>query len=44
MAQCRGQMSGVLASRGDPGTVTLHKGKKPIYLRHQRRYRVVVYA
>ena len=44
MAQCRGQMSAVLASRGDPGTVTLRKGNKPLHLCYHRRYRVVLYA
>ena len=44
MAHCRGQISAVLASRGDPGTVTLLKGNKPLHLRHHRRYRVVLYA
>lgn len=37
-------MSGVLASRGDPGSVTLLTGNKPLHLRHHRGYRVVVYA
>ncbi len=44
LAQCRGQMSAVLASRADPGAVTLLKGNKPLHLRHHRRYRVVLYA
>ena len=37
-------MNGVLASRGDSGTVTLLTGNKPLHLRHHRGYRVVVYA
>jgi len=44
LAQCRGQMSAVLASRGDPGTITLLKGNKPLHLRHHRRYRLVLCA
>jgi amidophosphoribosyltransferase len=44
LAPCRGQMSAVLASRGDPGTITLLKGNKPLHLRSHRRYRVVLYA
>jgi hypothetical protein len=37
-------MSAVLASRGDPGTITLLKGNKPLHLRHHRRYRLVLCA
>jgi amidophosphoribosyltransferase len=41
---CRGQMSAVLASRRDPGTVTVLKGNKPLHLWYHRQYRVVIYA
>jgi amidophosphoribosyltransferase len=41
---CRGQMSAVLASRRDPGTVTVLKGNKPLHLWYHRQQRVVVYA
>jgi len=41
---CRGQMSAVLASRLDPGAITVIKGNKPICLRIHRQHRVVLYA
>ena len=41
---CRGQMTAVLASRGDPGAVTILKGNKPLTLRYHRCYRVILYA
>jgi len=44
LALCRGQMSAVLASRLDPGTITVLKGNKPLCLRIHRQYRVVLYA
>lgn len=38
-------MSAVLASRLDPGTITVLKGNKPLCLRiHRRQHRVVLYA
>lgn len=44
LALCRGQMSAVLASRLDPGTITVLKGNKPLCLRIHRQHRVVLYA
>ena len=44
LALCRGQMSAVLASRLDPGTITVLKGNKPLCLRIHRQQRVVLYA
>lgn len=44
LALCRGQMSVVLASRLDPGTITVLKGNKPLCLRIHRQHRVVLYA
>ena len=44
LALCRGQMSVVLASRLDPGTITVLKGNKPLSLRIHRQHRVVLYA
>jgi glucosamine 6-phosphate synthetase-like amidotransferase/phosphosugar isomerase protein len=44
LALCRGQMSAVLASRLDPGTITVFKGNKPLCLRIHRQHRVVLYA
>jgi hypothetical protein len=41
---CRGQMSAVLASRLDPGTITVLKGNKPLSLRYSRKHRAVLYA
>jgi glucosamine 6-phosphate synthetase-like amidotransferase/phosphosugar isomerase protein len=41
---CRGQMSAVLASRLDPGAITVLKGHKPLCLRVHRQYRVALYA
>ncbi|MBN2162870.1 MAG: hypothetical protein JXR25_13695 [Pontiellaceae bacterium] len=41
---CRGQMSAVLASRLNPGTITVLKGNKPLTLRYSRKHRVVLYA
>lgn len=38
------QMSAVLASRLDPGTITVLKGNKPLCLRIHRQHRVVLYA
>jgi hypothetical protein len=37
-------MSAVLASRLDPGTITVFKGNKPLCLRIHRQHRVVLYA
>jgi amidophosphoribosyltransferase len=37
-------MSAVLASRLDPGTITVLKGNKPLCLRIHRQHRVVLYA
>jgi glucosamine 6-phosphate synthetase-like amidotransferase/phosphosugar isomerase protein len=44
LALCRGQMSAVLASRLDPGTITVLKGNKPLCLRIHRQHRVLLYA
>ena len=44
LALCRGQMSAVLASKLDPGTITVLKGNKPLCLRVHRQHRVVLYA
>ena len=44
LALCRGQMSAVLVSRLDPGTITVLKGNKPLCLRIHRQHRVVLYA
>lgn len=44
LALCRGQMSAVLASKLDPGTITVLKGNKPLCLRIHRQHRVVLYA
>jgi len=44
LALCRGQMSAVLTSRLDPGTITVLKGNKPLCLRIHRQHRVVLYA
>lgn len=44
LALCRGQMSAVLASRLDPGTITVLKGNKPLCLRIHYQHRVVLYA
>jgi len=44
LAHCRGQMSAVLASKLDPGTITVLKGNKPLCLRIHRQHRVVLYA
>ena len=44
LALCRGQMSAVLASRLDPGTIAVLKGNKPLCLRIHRQHRVVLYA
>ncbi len=44
LALCRGQMSAVLASRLDPGTITVLKGNKPLCLRIHRQHRVMLYA
>jgi glucosamine 6-phosphate synthetase-like amidotransferase/phosphosugar isomerase protein len=41
---CRGQMSAVLVSRLDPGTITVLKGNKPLSLRYSRKHRAVLYA
>ncbi len=41
---CRGQMSAVLASRLDPGAITVIKGNKPLSLRYSRKHRAVLYA
>ena len=41
---CRGQMSAVLVSRLDTGTVTVLKGNKPLSLRYSRKHRAVLYA
>ena len=37
-------MSAVLASRLDPGTITVLKGNKPLCLRVHRQHRMVLYA
>ncbi len=37
-------MSTVLASRLDPGAITVIKGNKLLSLRHNRKYRAVLYA
>ncbi len=44
LALCRGQMSAVLTSRLDPGTITVLKGNKPLCLRIHRQHRVVLYT
>jgi amidophosphoribosyltransferase len=44
LALCRGQMSAVLVSRLDPGTIIVLKGNKPLSLRTHRKYRVVAFA
>jgi glucosamine 6-phosphate synthetase-like amidotransferase/phosphosugar isomerase protein len=44
LALCRGQMSAVLVSRLDPGTITVLKGNKSLCLRIHRQHRVVLYA
>jgi glucosamine 6-phosphate synthetase-like amidotransferase/phosphosugar isomerase protein len=41
---CRGQMSAVLASRLDPGAITVIKGNKPLSLRYSRKHRAMLYA
>ncbi|MGL6267766.1 MAG: hypothetical protein ACRC2O_07555 [Chitinophagaceae bacterium] len=44
LSLCRGQMSAVLASRLDPGAITVIKGNKPLSLRYSRKHRAVLYA
>lgn len=44
LAHCRGQMSAVLASKVDPGTITVLKGTRPLSLRVNDRRRIVLYA
>ncbi len=44
LALCRGQMSAVLVSRLDPGTITVLKGNKPLFFWNHKQYRVVIYA
>lgn len=41
---CRGQMSAVMASKTDPGTIIAIKGNKPLELRYHKRYRALMYA
>jgi glucosamine 6-phosphate synthetase-like amidotransferase/phosphosugar isomerase protein len=44
LARCRGQISAVLASRLDPGVVTVLKGNKPLSLAYCAKKRVILYA
>ena len=44
LARFRGQMSAVMVSRLDPGTVIILKGDKPLFLWHHPKRRVVAYA
>lgn len=44
LARCRGQMTVVLASREDPGTILVLKGNKPLHLWYHHQHRVVIYA
>ena len=44
LARCRGQMSAILASRRDPGTVFALKGNRPLAFRCSQRLQVVAYA
>lgn len=44
LARCRGQMSTVLASQFDPGTVMILKGNKPLHLFLNRRKKIILYA
>jgi amidophosphoribosyltransferase len=44
LTRCRGQLTAVLASREDPGTVLVLRGNKPLCLRYHRGHRVVLYA
>ena len=44
LALCRGQITAVLASRRQPGTVLGLEGNKPLELRIRRRHRAVLYA
>ena len=41
---CRGQMSAVLASRLDPGAITVIKGNKPLSRRYSRKHWAVLYT
>lgn len=44
LAICHCNMSAVLSSILDPGTITILKGNKPLYIRVHRKYKVMVYA
>ena len=44
LSHCHGQMSTVMASKTDPGTIIVIKGNKPLELRYHKRYRALMYA
>ena len=44
LALCKGQVSAVMASLLNPQKVVLIKGNKPLYIRYNRSYHVVIYS
>ena len=44
LALCRGQISAVMASKLDPGTVVMIKGNMPLELRYHPEHQAIVYA
>lgn len=44
LSLCRGQMSAVMVTTTDPGTVLIAKGNKPLEFRYHRQYHAIAYA
>lgn len=44
LSLCYGQISAVIVSKLDPGTIIIIKGNKPLFFRYHDKYKVILYA